>query len=339
MATASLIHPFQETVPNYQVAQLESRRQQAQKSASLKLKAKWKPPTITTVSDSDAQSNGTELQQTFAPETYNYVPEKKEPVIKIEESMVDPANAYEQKYTEVLPDHTRHKQKKDLNEGRRPALSIEPRTATEAFHQDVIPKADIFPELKVQRTPQKTTSRPQNITISVDKPLPTVKLPAVSDESKRPNVKLAKFRYSMAPKTDEQVSDHIEHQDSIAVVEEELSGLQVEESVAKRNIRLSPSNQLGDQDMDTTMDEVLPVAADVQLQSHHSEIEPTATIDDIEGKELNNHLKGDSNAQNNVASYNKNVSASTEDQEMIAGQKRPVIHEKNEEPVGGFGVF
>jgi hypothetical protein len=334
-----LIHPFQETVPNFQVAQLESRRQQAQKSASLKLKAKWKPPTITNVIGSNAQSNGTELQQTFAPETYNHVPEKKEPVIKIEESIVDLANAYNKKYTEALAEHTKNEEKKDFKEGRRSALSIGQSTATGPVLQDIVPKADIVPEANVQRTPQKATSRPQSITISVDKSLPAVKLPAASDESTRANDKLAKFRYPMAPKTDEPVSDNIEHQDSIAVVEEELSGLQVEEFVAKQNIRLSPSNQRRDQDMDTTMDDVLPTAADVQQQSHHSEIEPTATINDIGGKELNNHLEGDSNAQNSATNYNKNVPANIEDQEMIAGQKRPVIDEKNEEPVGRFDVL
>lgn len=343
MRQQHLIHPFQETVPNFQVAQLESRRQQAQRTASLKLKAKWKPPTITTVGDRDAQSNGSELKQTFAPETYNYLPEKiserKESIVKIEELTVDSANAYKKKYSNALPENTINEENKDLKVGCRSALSIEPRTTSEPVLQDVIPKVDIVSDINGQRAPQKATSRPQDITISVDKPLPIVKLPAASGESRPANVKLAKFRYPRALKTDESVSDDSEHQDNIAVVEEELSGLQVEDSLAKRNIQLGPLNQLGDQDMDTTMDEVLPIVADAQPQSHHSEIDPTAIIEGIEGRKLYDHMEGDSDAQNSAAIYNKNVSTNVEDQEMNAGQKRLAMDEKNEEPVGVFDVL
>jgi hypothetical protein len=316
---------------------LENRRRQAQNSASFKLKAKWKPPTITSVSDGDVQSNGTDLQQTFARETPDHAPEKKQPVVKIEQVMVNPVKDHNKKYMETLPHSTTIEKKKDIKDERHTAFNMELHTATKAACQDVTPKAGTVPEANVQCLPQKLTYEPKTNTPSVDKPLPVVKSPASVDKSGSTMDKLARFRYPVTPKFDEPVLDNADYQDNIAVVEEELSELQFEESIAKRDIQRTPSNVAEDADMDMPMDEMLPIAAD-EHQPRHSIIPPSAATNGHDVKELNNHLEcvaeEQYSAASSIVSYNNNVPANTEDKEMNAGQKRPVIDKTSEELVG-----
>ncbi|KAG2186618.1 hypothetical protein INT44_002842, partial [Umbelopsis vinacea] len=355
--------PESASIPNPQIVSLESKRQQAQKSASFKLRAKWKPPTITNMSDGDVQSSGTNFQETFATEMSDYVPEKKDPVIKIEQVVEDPVIAHNQTYTETLSRNTTtekiveepviaHNQKftetlsrdatiekkKDIKDGSQPAFSKELHTATNGPYQTVMPpKADIVPEPNVQRIAQKSIHQPKTNTPSVDKPLPVVTLAAAMDASEDANNKLARFRYPATPATpkiDEPVLDNADYQDNIAVVEEELSELQVEEPSNKRDIQFTPSHVAEDRDMDTPMEEMLPVAGDDQ-RPHQHVITPSAATNGHKGNKLSHHHELTAQEQQNAASspvsYNSNVPTNTEDKEINAGQKRTVIDNTSEE--------
>ncbi|KAI9290214.1 P-loop containing nucleoside triphosphate hydrolase protein [Umbelopsis sp. AD052] len=380
--------PESASIPNPQIVSLESKRQQAQKSASFKLRAKWKPPTITNMSDGDVQSSGTNFQETFATEMSDYVPKKKDPVIKIEQVVEDPVIAHNQTYTETLSRNTTTEQiveepviahnqkftetlsrkktieqvmedpviahnqkdtealsrdatiekKKDIKDGSQPAFSKELHTTTSGPYQTVMsPKADIAPEPNVQRIAQKSIHQPKTNTPSVDKPLPVVTLAAAMDASEDANNKLARFRYPATPATpkiDEPVLDKSDYQDNIAVVEEELSELQVEEPSNKRDIQFTPSHIAEDRDMDTPMEEMLPVAGDDQ-RPHQHVITPSAANNGHKGNRLGDHHELTAQEQQNAASspvsYNSNVPTNTEDKEINAGQKRPVIDNTSEE--------
>ncbi|KAH8553357.1 P-loop containing nucleoside triphosphate hydrolase protein [Umbelopsis sp. PMI_123] len=315
-----------EREPDPQIIHLENKRRQAQRSATLKLKAKWKPPTITSLSSCDIQSNAADCDQAPPEQTSIDVPMEEGTMVKIERIIVDKVPTHEDMYTSRLPKRTTVQSKKSVQQTKPSPLCIEPAKPAKTACQNLIPEIDILPKANDQLIPPKSESRSQSAITSDEKLLTSVQQLVVNKDGQKPTDKLARFRYPRAPKVDEQVQVDVDYQTNIAVVEEELSELQVEESFEKSNSNSEQTNLAESEDMETYMDEEDTTDA-AEHQLPRVEITPSSTNEN-EDKEFSEHLDSGEDPQSNIStsatSFYNNVSANSEDKEMNAGQKRPV---------------